>query len=411
MNRGLHARARTVIGAIKERGINMSQAFIIYASTASADMHHLIAHDVHDPFMYIHTAEGSNIVACSTLESARMRDVLGVTVMPLESLGFDAFKASEPDETTAELDCYAEALKRTGVTEALIPPTFPTQAADFLRGKGMKLTVSEAFFADARRCKTDSELESIMRAQKAAEEATAYVSDALYRSGVADDGGLMLDGKPLTCEHLQYLVRLAYLKHGCDDGGTIVAHGPQTCIGHCAGFGQVYEGEPVTVDIDPRDLTRGCTTDMTRTFVKGAVNDELKFYYRLVKESYDRTLAAIRPGIATAELHRISCQPMIDAGQPTQLTKKPGESLVEGYFHSLGHGVGLEVHEPPSLNQTPGTLVEGDVIAIEPGCYRQGFGGVRLESLVLVTKDGGKLLADYPYELTPQPLSDVYKED
>lgn len=104
----------------------MTSAFIIYASTAAADMRHLIPHDVHDPFMYIHTEAGDDYVACSTLESARMREVPGVTVMPLESLGFDEFKASEPDETTAELDCYAEALKRTGVTKALIPPTFPT---------------------------------------------------------------------------------------------------------------------------------------------------------------------------------------------------------------------------------------------------------------------------------------------
>jgi Xaa-Pro aminopeptidase len=383
----------------------MSQAFILYASTAAADMHHLIAHEVHDPFMYIHTPQGKNYVACSTLESARMRDVPSVNVIPLESLGFDDFKASEPDETTAELDCYVRALSQLGIDKAAIPPTFPTQAADFLRSQGVDLTVDEPFFERARRRKTESELASIMRAQGAAEVATASVSDAMYRSEVGEDGGLMIDGEPLTCEYLQYLVRLAYLRHGCEDAGTIVAHGPQTCIGHCSGFGQVFEGEPVTVDIDPRDLERGCTTDMTRTFVKGEINDELKFYYRLVKESYDRTLAAIRPGISTAELHCISCEPMIEAGQPTQLTKKPGESLVEGYFHSLGHGVGLDVHEPPSLNQTSGELVEGDVIAIEPGCYRQGFGGVRLESLVLVTKDGGKLLADYPYGMTPVPLS------
>lgn len=387
----------------------MDTAFIIYASTANADMHHLIPHDVHDPFMYVHTAQGDHVI-CSTLETARMREVPGVEVTPLESLGFDEFKAKEPDETTAELDCYAEALRRLGVVEAIVPPTFPTQAADFLRAAGVSLSVDEAFFAGARRAKTASELESIMRAQVAAEDATAAVSDALYHAEVAADGGLMLDGKPLTCEELQFRVRLAYLRNGCDDGGTIVAHGPQTCIGHCSGFGQVFVGEPVTVDIDPVDLSRGCTTDMTRTFVKGEINDELKLYYRLVKESYDRTLAAIRPGIKTADLHAISCQPMIEAGQPTQLTKKPGESLVEGYFHSLGHGVGLEVHEPPSLNQTPGELVEGDVIAIEPGCYRQGFGGVRLESVVLVTADGGKLLANYPYGMEPKPLDETMKE-
>lgn len=385
----------------------MAEPFIIYASTASADMHHLIPHDVHDPFMYICTADGKGHVACSTLESARMRDVPGVEVTPLESLGFDEFKALESDETMAELDCYIEALKRLHVSRALVPPTFPTQAADFLRAHGVDAVVSQEFFEFARRAKTPSELESILRAQHAAEEAVASVSDAMYRSEIGADGALSLEGEPLTCEHLQYLVRLEYLRNGCDDAGTIVAHGPQTCIGHCAGFGQVFVGEPVTVDIDPRDLQRGCTTDMTRTFVKGEVNDELKLYYRLVKESYDRTLAAIRPGITTAQLHRISCEPMIEAGQPTQLNKKPGESLIEGYFHSLGHGVGLEVHEPPSLNQTPGELVEGDVIAIEPGCYRQGFGGVRLESLVLVTDGGGRLLADYPYDLTPTPRRSV----
>jgi Xaa-Pro aminopeptidase len=75
--------------------------------------------------------------------------------------------------------------------------------------------------------------------------------------------------------------------------------------------------------------------------------------------------------------------------------------LLEGFFHSLGHGVGLEIHEAPHLSQNDDVLVVGDVIAVEPGCYRQGFGGVRLEDLVLVTPDGGELLTDYPYELTP----------
>ena len=75
--------------------------------------------------------------------------------------------------------------------------------------------------------------------------------------------------------------------------------------------------------------------------------------------------------------------------------------LDEGYFHSLGHGVGLEVHEQPSLGRVGEELVEGDVIAIEPGVYKKGFGGCRLEDLVRVTAEGCERLTDYPYDLAP----------
>jgi Xaa-Pro aminopeptidase len=75
--------------------------------------------------------------------------------------------------------------------------------------------------------------------------------------------------------------------------------------------------------------------------------------------------------------------------------------LKDGFYHSLGHGVGLEVHEQPTLGRGPGELVAGDVIAVEPGLYRHGYGGCRLEDLVHVTEDGAEVLTDYPYDLTP----------
>lgn len=378
-------------------------ALLMYASTQSADMRHVIPHEVHDPFLYVE-ADGAAHTAIKSLEAARMAAVPGMTVHPLDTLGFDEFRAAGQDPDLAEMNSFVTLLIRLGVASAAVPPSFPLAVADHLRQHGIEVHVDRALFVMRRRAKSPSELAGIRRAQIAAEAGVSHVADALDRAEIGEDGGLILDGEPLTCEQLKAGIRMVYARNGCDDAGMIVAHGAQTCIGHHAGSGQIFAGEPVTVDICPRDVESGGNSDMTRTFVKGEIDDELALYYRIVKESFDATLAAIRPGLPVAELHRISCEPIAAAGQPTQLTKKPGEVLDEGYFHSLGHGVGLEVHEAPSLNQSDDVLVVGDVIAIEPGCYRQGFGGVRLEDIVLVTEDGHELITDYPYELTPRSL-------
>ena len=95
----------------------------------------------------------------------------------------------------------------------------------------------------------------------------------------------------------------------------------------------------------------------------------------------------------------VMSEPYIEAGKPTQLTKAEGEVLRDGYFHGLGHGVGLEIHESPGLGRASDPLMAGDVITLEPGCYRQGYGGCRLEDLVIVTADGCETLTDFPYDL------------
>jgi Xaa-Pro aminopeptidase len=140
---------------------------------------------------------------------------------------------------------------------------------------------------------------------------------------------------------------------------------------------------------------------MTRTYVVGTVSDELREYHRLCKEALERATEAVKPGVNGRDLMRLVCDLFAASGYPTPLTKEPGQVLDSGFFHGLGHGVGLEVHERPWLSRAGDDLVPGDVITLEPGLYRAGYGGVRLEDILIVTDDGAEVVTQYPYDLAP----------
>jgi len=226
--------------------------------------------------------------------------------------------------------------------------------------------------------------------------------DLLRRATPNGGGALEVDGQALTVERVKAAMAGAFAANGTSADDFIVAPGPQGAVGHDMGSGPIPPHTPLVVDIFPRDNASGVYTDMTRTFVVGDVPDDVREWHRLVKEALDRALAETKPGVTGKALHEGSCEIFEAAGEPTQRTKKPGEPLADGFFHSLGHGVGLEVHEAPGVGQLGvKPLVAGDCITIEPGLYRQGYGGVRLEDNVLVTADGAENLANYPYDLAP----------
>ncbi len=164
--------------------------------------------------------------------------------------------------------------------------------------------------------------------------------------------------------------------------------------------GSIASNDIVVFDLFPRDRESACFSDFTRTFSVGAPSEELKEYHRLAKQALDLAIGAVRPGVRGSDIHRQVCDFFHDHGYKTQLHKEEGEVLQDGYFHATGHGVGLEVHERPGLGRVESEpLLAGDVIAVEPGLYRHGFGGARLEDLLLVTEDGCELLTQFPYDL------------
>jgi Xaa-Pro aminopeptidase len=374
---------------------------LIYAdSLRSPEMRHEVPLGIPDPFLYAER-DGDRHVVASSFELGRVSEVAPeLQVLPLEEFGIDELYAQGLPREEIELEVILRAARRFGIEEAVVPGTFPLEVADHLRGNGIQVRADREHFVRRRRVKNDAELAGIRRAQHAAEAAMDAAREVL-RSAERQNGSLVVDGEPLTCERLKIAVEQAFTANGAFADEFIVSHGAQTAVGHDMGSGPIAPNEPVCLDLFPRDRESGCFADMTRVFVVGTPSDELEEYHRLCREALERSVEAVKPGVAGSELHRITCEIFEEHGYPTLLSKKPGEVLRDGFYHSLGHGVGLEVHEEPSLGRAPGELVAGDVIAMEPGLYRNGYGGCRLEDIVLVTEKGPEVLTDYPYDLRP----------
>ena len=355
---------------------------------------------VPDPFLYAEVGDERHVVV-SSLERSRIEALgSGLTVHAFEEFGYDDLVSSGKGREDAVLEVLVRAAGSFGLTSATVPGDFPLELADRLRATGVTLEVGRNVFEARRRVKSAAELAGIRRAQAAAHDGMRAAAELLGRAE-RSGSGLVADGEPLTCELVKDAIRAAVARGGASADALIVAHGAQSASGHDMGSGPIKPDEPVVIDLWPMDLESACYADMTRTFVIGQAPAELRKYFDLTRESLARSLDAVRPGVPGSEVFRISCEPYEQAGLPTQLNKAPGQVLEEGYFHSLGHGVGLEVHEAPVLGRAPDVLVAGDVITLEPGCYRPGFGGCRLEDLVLVTEDGAELLTDFPYQLEP----------
>ncbi|MBW3592642.1 MAG: Xaa-Pro peptidase family protein [Actinobacteria bacterium] len=366
----------------------MPNVVIVADTVRSPELRHEVPVPVLDPLIYVETEQTRTVYSASN-EIPRLEDIEGLEIVPLEEIGLDELRKAGLAWAELELELALRACRHAGVSDAAAPRAFPLAVADHLRANGVEVRAEGELFDLRRRSKTAAEIEGIRRAQRACEEAM-------------DRAREVLRGEDATSERLHAVVNRVFTDAGLVSADSVIAsHGAQTAVGHEPGHGPIERGEPVVVDIYPQDPVSGCYSDMTRTFCVGDVPDELSEYHRLVREALDRVYPEIRPGVTGAHLWGLACDVFEEHGYPTQRTKTEGEVLAEGFNHSLGHGVGLEVHELPSLGMNGGELVVGDVVTVEPGLYRPGFGGCRLEDIILVTDDGCEVLTDYPYDLEP----------
>ena len=377
---------------------------LIHGDThSSAALRHELPLGIIDPFPYFEVS-GRRVVVIASMEADRVKEAApGVEVIDPYALGLDELIARGLGWHELETELCLRAAQELGARRLLVPGGLAVAVADRLRAEGVEVVPDEAEFVLRRRRKNEAELEGIRRAQTAADCGMAAAAEMLRRAGPAE-ATLALDGEPLTSERVRARIREVCAELGAPAGeDIIVAAGAAGASGHEHGSGPLPPATPIIIDLWPRDERTGCWADMTRTFVAGGEPPpDVARWHELSRIALMRVLEATRAGVTGRALFDSACEVFEEAGEPTQRTKAEGESLSNGFFHSLGHGVGLEVHEEPALGRT-GTdeLVAGDVVAVEPGCYRKGYGGVRLEDLVLVTEDGCERLTDFPYDLTP----------
>src|SRR2546421_1528826 len=376
---------------------------LIYGDTIrSPELRHEVPVSIPDPFLYAEKGD-RRVAILHSLEIPRVReDAPQLEIIPLEQLGIDELLAQGNPYWRNELEIALRACRELGLDRPAVPPGFPVAHADYLRANGIAVVVDRDVFDNRRRSKNETEIAGIRRAQRACEAALDAARE-LLRTARPNGAGLEVDGKPLTCERIKRVIDDVFADHEVDGSDMIVSHGAQTAVGHNSGSGQVAPNEPVVFDLFPRDKATGCYSDMTRTYVIGEPSDEVKEWYTLVKQALDSSTAGVKPGINGRKLFEQVCDRFQQAGYKTALNKEPGEVLEDGFFHSLGHGVGLEVHELPYMGRTGHDLVPGDVITIEPGLYRSGYGGQQLVGKPPAPQRSHRRLADYPHQPPPPP--------
>ncbi len=385
-------------------GFAAVQVLIHGDTETSPALRHEVPLAIGDAFLYLE-ADGQRAVLTNALEDARLaRAAPDLERLLEDDLGRDELIAAGRPRSEIDLELCVRACAALGITSAAVPPQFPLALADRLRGAGIVLNPDEGLFAKRRRRKTPAEMAGIRRAADAAVGALREAARMLHEA-VIDGDELWLNHERLTAGAVRTRIRELCARAGAPAPVDIMVKpmGVDPSIGHDPGAGPLPAHVPIEIDLWPRDEQSGCWADMTRTFVRGEVSDSIAELHALVLDAHERACAQVRPGQTGVELYGVACDVFEAAGHLTARTKAPGQTLREGFYFGLGHGVGLEVHEDPTLGRS-GTeaLLAGDVIAVEPGTVVPGVGASRVEDLLVVTADGSeRLTAAFPYGLVP----------
>jgi Xaa-Pro aminopeptidase len=346
-------------------------------SYGDADMYYLSRFLAGDRFALLAGEKTTLLVSSMELGRARKESAADRVLSTSEFHITDKLKSSKrPDEAYALV--LADFLRHCSVKRLGVPFNFPAGIYRILE-QDFSVQILGSPITRQREIKRPEELQEIALTQRAGERAMKRAI-RLIAGSEARGGVLFRGGEPLTSERVRRAIELTLLEDGCEVVDTIVAGGGQAADPHARGEGPLPANAPIVIDIFPRSKSSRYFADMTRTVLKGEASSEVVEMHRAVEMAQKAGLQAVREGATGSEVHLRVSDVFLEQGYP--------EREGCGFTHSTGHGVGLAVHERPSLGEAGGPLKSGQVVTVEPGLYYPDIGGVRLEDLVVVEKDG-----------------------
>ena len=359
--------------------------------TLNAGLYRRIRFLVGDPVAWIEVTDASGFAESTLIlrdiEMQRAKAAANVARVACPA-DFTPAGGLSGDRETATAQSAAEFVFRTGCTEVAVDRSLPMIYAEMLSRAGILVRCETEWGLIERRQKDASEIAAIRFAQQQTEEVMRTACQTIARAQTGANNILFVDGKPLTSERMQSMIDIWLLERGFSNPMSIVAGGPMGADCHDHGHGPLRSMEPIIVDIFPRDKKSLYNGDCTRTVVHGQISEKLAMMHAAVAKAKAAATSAVRAGVTGQFVHEATCLSMEASGYRMGFAPDGASDDFTSMTHGTGHGLGLEVHEPPLLAVGGPELLVGDVVTIEPGLYCKALGGIRIEDIVVVTEDG-----------------------
>jgi len=299
---------------------------------------------------------------------------------------------SEEIKSNQIVDIIKALIKKFNVSKVKVPYSFPSYVFNEIKKFKIKIEVSSSqIFFKSRLIKDSNEINKIKNTMKLTELVLVKIIDKIKYSKVRNNF-LYLDNKILTSQILRSFCQKELASLGLECPDCIISSGKDSALPHHEGFGPIKESSPIILDIFPRNIESGYFADITRTVIKGKPSDILKDMFQVVLQGQKIGVQLVKAGRNSKTIHNSIKDFFDDSGFPTDFAK----NNPDGFIHSTGHGLGLDIHEPPRVSSLSEVLKSNNVITIEPGLYYPKIGGIRIEDTVVVTEKGCRNLTSFP---------------